>query len=69
MLTRYPLAGATGVLTGYMGGANGALFTGAASPYTSAASDPVVTKYAEVFLSQIDRAWPASANIGMAWRP
>ncbi len=52
------LTGATGVLTGYMGGSNGASFTGASSPYTSAATDPVVGKYAKTFLSQLDRAWP-----------
>jgi len=52
------LAGATGVLTGYMGGSNGASFTGATFPYSSAATDPVVAKYARIFLSQLDRVWP-----------
>ena len=52
------LAGATGVLTGYMGGTNGASFTGATSPYASAATDPTVAKYAKAFLPQLDRVWP-----------
>ncbi len=52
------LAGATGVLTGYMGGSNGASFTEATFPYSSAATDPVVAKYARTFLSQLDRVWP-----------
>jgi len=58
------LAGATGVLTGYMGGSNGASFTGATFPYSSAATDPVVAKYARTFLSQLDRVWP---GVGKYW--
>lgn len=52
------LAGLTGVLTAYMGGSNGASFTGAASPYAVAATDPYVRKYAIEFLSQLDNVWP-----------
>jgi len=58
------LAGATGVLTGYMGGSNGASFTEATFPYASAATDPAVAKYAKTFLSQLDCAWP---GIGKYW--
>ncbi|HEY1888532.1 MAG TPA: FAD-dependent oxidoreductase [Roseiarcus sp.] len=52
------LAGATGVLTGFMGGSNGASFAGATSPYSSTATDPIVAKYAKTFLSQLDCVWP-----------
>jgi len=52
------IPGATGVLTGYMGGSNGASFTAAASPYASAKSDPAVTSYARAFLMQLERVWP-----------
>ncbi len=48
----------TGVLTGYMGGSNGASFTAAASPYATAATDPSVAKYAKAFLSQLENVWP-----------
>jgi len=58
------LAGATGVLTGYMGGSNGASFTEATFPYASAAIDPAVAKYAKAFLSQLDYAWP---GVGKYW--
>jgi len=52
------IPGATGVLTGYMGGNNAASFTAAASPYASAANDPAVTKYATTFLKQLENVWP-----------
>jgi monoamine oxidase len=52
------LAGLTGVLTAYMGGSNGASFTGAASPYAVAATDAYVRKYAIDFLSQLENVWP-----------
>ncbi len=52
------LAGLTGVLTAYMGGSNGASFTGAASPYAVAATDAYVRKYAIEFLSQLENVWP-----------
>jgi monoamine oxidase len=52
------LPGLTGVLTAYMGGSNGASFTGAASPYAVTASDPYVRKYAIEFLSQLENVWP-----------
>ncbi len=52
------LPGLTGVLTAYMGGSNGASFTGAASPYATAATDPYVRKYALELLSQLENVWP-----------
>ena len=52
------LSGAAGVLTAYMGGANGASFTRASSPYASAATDKYVKKYATDFLSQLENVWP-----------
>ena len=52
------LSGETGVLTAFMGGSNGASFTGAASPYASAATDAYVRKYAVEFLSQLENVWP-----------
>jgi monoamine oxidase len=50
--------GTTGVLTGYMGGTNGASFTAATSPYASVATDPAVTSYAMTFLKQLEHVWP-----------
>ncbi len=52
------LGGQTGVLTAFMGGSNGASFTGAGSPYASAANDGYVKKYAMEFLSQLEHVWP-----------
>ena len=48
----------TGVLTAYTGGSHGASFTGAASPYATAAADPTVTDYAKTFLAQLENVWP-----------
>ena len=59
----------TGVLTGYMGGSNGASFTAAASPYASAENDPSVAEYAKAFLAQLEVSGPASLNTGTAGRP
>ena len=52
------LDGQTGVLTAFMGGSNGASFTGPASPYAFAATDGYVRKYAVDFLSQLENVWP-----------
>ena len=54
----------TGVLTAYMGGTNGALFTAAASPYATATTDPSVKTYALTFLSQLEHVWP---GVSMFW--
>ena len=54
----------TGVLTAFMGGSNGASFTGAASPYASAATDGYVRKYAMEFLTQLEKVWP---GVSMYW--
>ncbi len=56
------LVGATGVLTAFMGGSNGASLVGAASPYAYAATDAYVRKYAKDFLSQLDIVWPGVAK-------
>ena len=50
--------GATGVLTAYTGGSNGASYTAASSPYASAATDPSVKAYARTFLRQLNQVWP-----------
>ncbi len=52
------VSGATGVLTAFMGGTNGASFTRASSSYASAATDAYVRKYATDFLSQLENVWP-----------
>jgi monoamine oxidase len=62
------LPGPTGVLTGFMGGSNGASFTGASSPYASAATDPYVAKHARTFSRNSTVFGPASANTGTASR-
>ena len=66
---------ATGLLTAYMGGSNGAFFTGTSSPYASAATDPAVTTYANGFLGQLERVWPGvsafwigRATLSTPWR-
>ena len=66
---------ASGVLTAYMGGSNGASFTATNSPYASAATDPAVKDYARAFLLQLEAVWPGAskfwngrATLSTSWR-
>ena len=69
------IAGATGVLTSYMGGSHGASFTASASPYATAATDPAVKEYAKAFLRELEPVWPGisklwngKATLSTPWR-
>ena len=69
------IPGVSGVLTGYMGGGNGASFTATSSPYASAATDPAVVEYAKTFLRELEVVWPGvskswngRATLSTPWR-
>jgi monoamine oxidase len=57
------IPGKAGVLVAFMGGTNGASFTGASTPYASADTSPVVKAYAEQAIDEIDRVWPGVAGL------
>ena len=69
------IGGATGVLTTYMGGSNGASFTKPSTPYSSSATSSAVTQYAQTILSQLEKPWPGisahwngRATLSTPWR-